>query len=436
MFREVDPAQVPQLIGLGFSMLLCLALSATCSAAENAFFSHKESDLEDLREQKDTASGFISLLLANPKNLLATVLIMNSLANVAFVLQSSMVLDILLADTIRHWMRFTAEVLLDTGLILIFGEVVPKVYATQNYRKSARVLAYPMRAFQWLLWPFTQGLVKTTSFLEKRFVSKPPTLTPDELNQAIDMATDPLDAADEQKILKGIVNFGQTQVKQIMKPRMDVVSVDTDWEFAQVKTHIKEMGFSRMPVIEESLDHVKGVLYSKDLLPHLQENGNFQWQKLMREPFFVPENKKIDDLMHEFREKRVHLALVVDEFGGVNGIVTLEDVLEEVFGEMDDEFDEESRQYSVLDDNKYIFEGKISLIDFLRITGLEANYFESLEMESDTLGGLITEQFGRIPRRGESIEINGCKFWIESADLRKIKRIKVEINREKGFIHA
>ena len=430
VFKEVDPSQVPQLLVLAFTLLLCLTLSATCSAAENAFFSHKESDQEDLRSNRDAISAIISKLLANPKNLLATVLIVNNLANVAFVLQSAILLDTLLQDTIHPWLRFSVEVILDTCIILIFGEVVPKVYATQHYRKVARFLAYPLNAFQWILWPITQGLVKTTHLIERRIIAKPPTLTPDELSRAIDITTNPLDAADEQKILKGIVNFGQTQVKQIMKPRMDVAWVDIEMGFTKVLHTIKEMGFSRMPVTEGSLDQIKGVLYSKDLLPHINNGDDFKWQNVIREAFFVPENKKIDDLLHEFREKRVHLALVVDEFGGVNGLVTLEDVLEEVFGEMDDEFDEESRQYSILDDNTFIFEGKIPLIDFLRITSLESNYFENLEIDSDTLGGLITEYLGKIPQKGEKIAIKGCTFIVEAADMRKIKRIKIEIQRQ------
>lgn len=425
--RDIGPAEVSTIIGLAVTLLVLLLFCAICASSENAFFSHRESDLAEIREDNSQASRNILYLLAYPKHLLATVLVVNSLCSVAFVVVSVFLSGIILDLEGYPLLHFFIEAIVVTLIILIFGEVMPKVYATRNYRKSAIVLSYPMRFFLFIFWPFTSLLVKFGSILEKKVKQKAPELTPEELSHAIDMTADKLDAQQEKDILKGIVNIGQTQVSQIMKPRMDVMALDDSLDYHQVLEIMKQQRFSRMPVFHENFDEITGILSMKDLLPYLDENNQFDWRKIQRPPYFVPENKKIDDLLHEIRVNRNHMAIVVDEFGGSHGIVTLEDILEEVFGELQDEFDDEAQQYSRLDDNTYLFEGKTPIVDFLRIVHLPINFFDDVNEENDTLGGLITEIAGKIPASGEEIKYKNLAFYIDSADLRKIKRLKVQI---------
>jgi putative hemolysin len=367
-------------------------------------------------------------LLAYPKHLLATILVLNSLGMVAFVVVSTLFNEIIFNLEDKPWLRFFIDAIVVTLVILIFAELMPKVYATQHYKRSARFLSYPMRAFMFLLWPFTGLLVKMSSFIERSIKQRTPELTPEELSHAIDIAADPADAQQEKEILKGIVNIAQIQVRQIMKPRMDMIGIEADTSFHALIEIVKEMRFSRMPVYQENIDNIIGILNIKHLLPYLNESDDFDWKKLMTQPFFVPENKMIDDLLHEFRHNRNHLAVVVDEFGGTCGIVTLEDILEEVFGELNDEFDEIQEQYSRLDDTTYLFEGKISLVDFLRITRLPIQFFDDAGDETETLGGFITELSGKIPGRGDSFQYKNLSFTVDAADLRKVNRIKVTLH--------
>lgn len=428
--QPLEPADITTLLLLALGMVVLLILSAVCSASENAFFSHRESDLEELRTNTSKAQRIILNLLSYPKHLLATVLVANSLALVAFVVLSSFFIEILLDTNQYPLLRFFIDAILVTIIILIFGEVMPKVYATQNYRKTAVVLAIPMRVLFFIFWPITNVLVKMTTFLEKKIQHKSSELTPEELSQAIDITADQQDAAQEKEILKGIVNIGQTTVSQIMKPRMDVYALEDSLRFDAVMTQVRDLRFSRLPVYHDNMDQIVGILNMKDLLPHMNESADFDWLKLLRPPFFVPENKKIDDLLHEFRQNRSHLAVVVDEFGGSNGIVTLEDILEEVFGDLQDEFDDEAQAYSRLDDNTYLFEGKMLIVDFLRITHLQPGYFDDFDIASDTLGGLITELAGKIPVRGEEVSYREIRFIVDAADLRRIKRVKIKIETD------
>lgn len=430
IIRHLGDGEASALVMLGFAMFGCLLLSALCSSSENAFFSHRESDLEVLRQSHGTSARNILHLLSKPKHLLATVLVVNSLGMVAFVVLSSFFIEMLLNIEQNPWLRFFIDAIVVTVIILIFGEVMPKVYATQHYRKSAAFLSYPMRVFMFLLWPVTDLLVKTTAFLEKRIRQTTPELTPEELSHAIDITATEEDARQEKDILKGIVNITQTEVSQIMKPRMDVHALDDSLGFEEVLNHVRELRFSRMPVYHENFDQITGILNLKDLLPHLDAGNDFEWQKLQRQALFVPENKKIDDLLHEFRQSRNHMAIVVDEFGGSCGIATLEDILEEVFGEIHDEFDEESQQYSRLDDHTWLFEAKTPLVDFLRITQMPNTYFDDVNEESDTLGGLVTELAGKIPVRREQIKFKRIAFTIDAADIRRILRLKVQITAE------
>lgn len=430
-FHPLAAAEYTQLAGLVVGMIICLLLSAVCSSGENAFFSHKDSDIEDMRPGKTPYERAVLYLLSYPKHLLATILVVNSLMAVCFVLLSAAFTEIIVDLHQEPLLQFFIDAIVVTMVLLVFGEVVPKVYATGHYRKVALWLAFPLRFFMFICWPITNVLVITTGFLEKRIRQKPPELTPEELNRAIDITADADDAAQEKEILKGIVNIAQIQVSQIMKPRMDVVALDENWDFEEVKRILRAQRFSRMPVYEGTLDQISGVLNMKDLMDCLGEEKGFNWKSRMRPAFFVPENKKIDDLLHEFRKNRNHLAIVVDEFGGTQGIVTLEDILEEVFGDIQDEFDEEMQQYSRLDENTWLFEGKTPLVDFLRICHLPIQFFDQLSYDTDTLAGIVTEIAGRIPVVGDEIKFNQLTFIIDAADLRRVKRIKISIEASK-----
>jgi len=427
--NQIEPGDWVQIAILGSLMLGCLIVSAISSGSENAFFSHRESDLEALREETSAASKSIVKLLDRPKHLLATILMINSLVNVAFVLLTLNLTEIIFNLHAYPWIKFLIEAVLVTLIILVFGEVVPKVFATQNYKRAAKFLVYPMRVFVAVLWPFTHLLVKLGWLLEKGAKPKANELTSEELAMAIDMATDQEDAKQEKEILKGIVNMGNIQVKQIMKPRMDVVAVEANMGFDTVVAKIREHGFSRMPVYDGNLDKMIGVINIKSLMPHLEKGDSFQWNTLMLQPYFIPENKPMDDTLAEMRLKHNHLAIVVDEFGGTSGIITMEDILEEVFGDMNDEFDEENEGMVHLADQSIMCEGKVLLIDFVRFAGLQIGVFDDYELESDSLGGVVSERLGRIPKRGDEIELAGIRFRVESADTRKVKKIKVWLTR-------
>ena len=428
--KGIPSEDIPTLICLVLAMITCLIVSAICASSENAFFSHKENDLEELEFSKDKTSLAILKLLSKPKHLLATILLLNSLVIVAFVLFSKLFYEHILNNAKYPWLEFLIDTILVTLVILIFGEVMPKVYATQNYRKSARFLVRPMGFFFWILYPFTSVLEKIGEFLEKNAKSVTPELTPEELSQAIDLTTDEDDAKQEKEILKGIVNMGNIQVKQIMVSRLDMIALDIEDDFSHVLKLTREMGYSRMPVFKENLDQIIGVLNSKNLLPYLNEGSEFKWQSLIYPPFFIPENKAIDDLLQELRQKHGHIAIVVDEFGGTSGMVTMEDVLEEVFGELNDEFDEQTPDYIKVNAYTFIYEGKTLIVDFLRETNLPIMLFDENDFESDTLAGLISEQLGRIPKKGDIILVNNIQFIVESADPRKVKKIKIILPKE------
>ena len=408
-------------------MLVCLGISAICSSSENAFFSHRESDLDEYSENGTRAQKRILKLIANPKRLLATILLLNSLANIAFIISSLFFYDLILNNEEYPWLKLLIDTLFVTLIILIFGEVIPKVYATKNYRKTAEWLSLPMQSFVWFLWPFTSLLERLGMILERNTNLTHRGVTTEEINQAIDLATNQIngDTVHEKEILKGIVNMSHTVVKQIMVSRLDVVALSVDWSYKEVLENVREHGYSRMPVYDETLDSVKGVLNVKSLLPHLNESDTFDWTGLIYPPYFVPENKAIDDLLNEFQQKRLHMAIVVDEFGGTSGIVTLEDLLEEVFGELKDEFDDESSEYETISENVFVFEGKCLLVDFIREMDMESDFFSSLELDSDTLAGFMTEQMGKIPKRGEKINLPSLQFIVEEADPKKVRKIKV-----------
>lgn len=404
-----------------------LFLIAFCSAAENAFFSIKEIELLEIETEDTPKSKTISKLLRSPKQLLATILIMINFANVAFIVLTSLTLDMIFNLGDNMLIKFIIEATAVTFIMLVFGEVIPKIYATQNHLSIARKTATPLSWIKYVLTPFAKILIQTSSIIDKRVTKKGHTVSVDELNYAIDITSNKETPEEEKDILKGIVNFGNISIKQIMKPRVDVAALDIDLKFEELLEKVRFWRYSRFPVYEESFDNIKGILFSKDIIPHLNKDNNFEWQKLIRDPFFVPENKKINDLLEEFQDRHIHMAIVVDEFGGTNGVVTMEDVLEEIFGEINDEFDEENLYYSKLDDKTYVFEGKTLLNDFFRILDLDADFLEDIKGENETLGGLLVELNQGVPKKGMEVKIKNLTISIEACDLRMVKRVKVII---------
>lgn len=408
-------------------LLLLLLGSALVSGSEVAFFSLKTQDIDSLKPQHKNVYDNITDLLDHPKTLLATILISNNFINVGIVILSAFITGSLFDFSANPPLGIVIEIGLITFLILLFGEVLPKVYATHNALSFAGFMSRPMMILRSIFRPVSRMMVRSTTFIEKRLRSNADNLSVDDLSQALELTTDENTTDDEQKILEGIVKFGSTNVKQIMKPRMDVVTVDYTWDYKKVMAIILDSGYSRIPVYEENFDQVKGILYIKDLLPHIDQDAGFRWNELIREPFYVPENKKIDDLLKEFQDRKMHMAIVVDEFGGTSGIITLEDVIEEIVGEISDEFDDEELVYSKLDDKTYIFEGKIHLTDFVRVIDVDEEQFKEASGDADTLAGFLLEVAGKFPEARDEIKFHDFTFIVESKDGRRIKRIKVKL---------
>ena len=409
-----------------FLIVLLLTFSAFVSGAEISYFSLSMSDLEKLRED-NPKNKLIFKLLKSPNHLLATILIANNFINVAIVIISAYLTSISFTFPKGSILEFVFQVIIITSLLVLFGEITPKVYANQNAVKFSLLMAKPLTFLNKLFYPFSFLLVSTTSFIENRLIKKESNVNIDEISKALEL-TDEENDGKEGKILRSIVEFGNTDVKEIMRSRVDVIAVDKNTKYSDLLKIITSSGYSRIPVYDEQFDNVLGILYIKDLIPFLSKDNNFSWIDLCRLPFFVPENKMINDLLKEFQAKKNHIAIVVDEYGGTSGIVTLEDVLEEIVGEINDEFDDEDHNYSKLDDKNYVFEGKILLIDFLKIVKVDLDFFDDLKGESDSLAGLILEHQGIIPKIGDIIKIKGFIFQIESVDLRRIKRVKVTLD--------
>lgn len=420
------PFELAQVFPLILLMLLLIG-SALVSGSEVAFFSISTRDLDELKESDKKRHESISELLDHPKTLLATILIANNFINVAVVILSSFITTALFDFSDNETLGFAVQVIAITFLILLFGEVLPKVYANKNPIGFGAMMSGPMFVMRRFFRPVALLLVRSTNFIEKRLERKTEGLSVDDLSQALEITSNEESSQEEQKILEGIVKFGSTNVRQIMKPRMDVVCVDISANYSEILTIILDSGYSRIPVYEENFDNVKGVLYIKDLLPHINEKESFDWQRLIREPFFVPENKKIDDLLREFQDKKIHLAVVVDEYGGTSGIVSLEDIIEEIVGEISDEFDAEELYYSKLDDSNYVFEAKIHLNDFFRVVEAEESDFAEHTDEAETLAGFVLELAGKFPEKGDEIEFKHYLFKVESLEGRRMKRIKVTI---------
>jgi putative hemolysin len=410
-------------------LLVLLFTSGFVSGAETAFFAITPAQLIDLKDSKSTSEKLIYQLLHRPKGLLATLLITINFVNIAIVVLSSLLINLVFNFTEHETLGFVIQVVAVTFVIVLFCEVLPKVYAQQNALRTAKVSVFPIYLLDKVLKPISYLLISSTSFVEKKIRLKSYDVSVDELTHAIDVTSSKDTPEEEKKILKGIARFGNIDVRQIMKSRMDVVAADTATAFMELLPFMIENHYSRLPVFEESFDRVTGVLYTKDLLPYLNKKNDstFKWQDLVRPAYFVPESKKINDLLQEFQEKKMHLAIVVDEYGGNSGIVTLEDILEEIVGEIHDEFDEEELSYSKLDELNFVFDGKALINDVCRVMELDRKVFDSSNEDVDTLAGLILELAGGIPVRGEMVEHNGIKLKIESADRRRIKRVKITL---------
>lgn len=414
-------------------LILLLICSALISGAEVAFFSLTQTDINEEEAAKTTRGDLIVKLVQKPKKLLATILIANNFINIAIVLLFSSLgnsmfrgMEHKIFGLIR--LRFLVEVVAATALILLFGEILPKIYASRNRMKFVRFMAYPLAVLDKVLSPLSIPMKASTSYLQDKLGRQKTNLSVDQLSHALELTSEEDTTKEEQKILEGIVSFGNTDTKQVMCPRIDIFALSEEMKFPEVIREIVKNGYSRIPVFKDNVDNVTGVLYVKDLLPHIDKK-TFNWSKLKREAYFVPENKKLDDLLREFQDMKMHLAIVVDEYGGTSGLVTLEDIIEEIVGDISDEFDDEDLIFSKLDENNYVFEGKTALKDFYRVLKLDnEDIFEENKGESETVAGFVLEIAGKFPRVREKINFHNFTFVIEALDEKRIKQIKVTVN--------
>ena len=412
----------------GFVLLVLLLLcSALISGAEVALFSLTPSDIESGKTEQSKTLQIVSYLLERPKKLLATILVANNFINIAIVILFAYLGDFMFGDITSSWAKFILEVVVVTFLILLFGEILPKIYASRNRVKFAILMAYPLRLLDVIFSPISLPMQSITVGIHNRLGKQKSNISVDQLSQALELASDEDTTQEEQKILQGIVSFGNTDTKQVMRPRIDIFALNEDQKYSEIIPEITNQGYSRIPVFRDSIDTVVGVLYVKDLLPYI-DRKQFDWTSLLREPFFVPENKKLDDLMAEFQEKKVHLAVVVDEYGGTSGLISLEDIIEEIVGDISDEFDDDGLVYSKLDDNNYVFEGKTALKDFYKVIKIEDDeLFANNKGEAETIAGFVLEISGSFPKVNAKINFDNYVFTIESMDKKRIKRIKVTI---------
>ena len=422
----------PMTFGIALAAVLSLVLlfvSGFTSGSEIAFFSLSPSDLAEINEEKTKTDTRIKELRDDSERTLATILITNNFVNVTII----MLLNYVFASLVKFretWVEFLCITVILTFVLLLFGEIMPKVYSRQNPLKYCRKSVDFILLMRRLFWPLENVLIRSGMLAEKVIQPENIVLSVDDLEQALEL-TDKDEIRDEQQILKGIIRFGDETAKAVMTSRQDIVDIDIKSNFADVLNCIVENNYSRIPVYQDNTDNIRGILYIKDLLPHLSKPSNFRWQSLIRPPYFVPETKKIDDLLREFQENKVHIAIVVDEFGGTSGLITLEDILEEIVGEINDEFDEDERFYSKLNYNTYLFEGKTLLSDFCKITGVDTDEFAEVEGDADTLAGLLLELKGDFPSLHEQIEYANYTFEVMAVEERRISRIKVVVHDPK-----
>ena len=417
---------VNAIIGL---VILCLLLvaSALISGSETAFFSLQPADIDELESRNDSKSQLVLKLREQPKTLLATILIGNNFVNVTITLLATYIVSEMF-DMVNHpAAAFIMEVVVITSLVLIIGEITPKILATRKPVKFSRFMARTLQVLVVVFRPLSKLLVNSTSFMDKHLEKKKAEISMDDLSAAVDIATEASTPIEEKNMLKGIATFTEKEVSSVMKPRIDIIAVEISMPFREMLDTVIQSGFSRIPVYEESLDKVSGILYVKDLLPYLDAQ-TFAWQTLLRPAFFVPENRKINDLFQDFREKKIHIAIVVDEYGGTSGLITMEDVIEEIVGEINDEFDnvKQEQHYTKIDESTYLFKAQTSIVDFCKVFNLDEDYFEELRGEADTLAGLVLEIEGRIPEVGFNFNVEKFNFEITEADHRRIIQIKVK----------
>lgn len=425
---HLDPLTIAVLAGI----LLLLGLSAFTSACEVALFTLNATDMRDLKERGGTRGAHVLELLSKPRRLLATILVTNNFANVGVTVLSTVVAARLLDfSAMGSGLALLVQVLAVASVILLLAEVLPKAYATSHPLRVARSFSTVLLGLRLFWSPVTKPLLAATAFMERRYKKRAKSVDAESLGHALELTSDASTTAEEQRILSGIVKFGNIEVRQVMRARTEMTAFNKDISFQELLDAIIASGYSRVPVYEETADRVVGVLYIKDVLPHI-DAADFDWNSLLRPAYFVPENKKLDELLKEFQKKHVHLAIVVDEYGGTSGIITLEDVIEEIVGDITDEFDDVDLIYSKLDDHTYVFEGRAPLTDMYRILGIDGKLIEEHKGESETLGGLVLELTGRIPQKGARVSLYNFHFTVESADNKRVRRVKVHIREDEG----
>ena len=414
---------------IGFvGIFILLFLSAIVSGAEVALFSLSQQDIDNSLNDNPAKGKIISNLLDKPKKLLATLLVANNFFNIGVVILFAYIGQNIFANVGSPAFKFTLEVILVTFLILLFGEVLPKVYASRNSVRFAKRVAYPLAFLDKVLSPISLPMRAVTIYFQNKLGKQKSNFSVNQLSQALELTDSEGTSTEEQKILEGIVSFGNTDTKQVMSPRIDIFALEISETFAEIYPKIIETGFSRIPVYRDNIDQIEGVLFVKDLLPHIDKE-EFDWTSLIREAFFVPENKKLDNLLKDFQSLKSHLAIVVDEYGGTSGLVSLEDVIEEIVGDISDEFDDENLNFSQIDENNFLFEGKINLKDFYRIVDVDEDVFESHKGEAETLAGFILEILGNFPKKDQKVPFENCIFTVETVDKKRVKQIKVTINK-------
>ncbi|WP_456103532.1 gliding motility-associated protein GldE [Prevotella sp.] len=421
---SIHPIDISVVVAF-LSAVSLLILSGFASASEIAFFSLSPTDIESLEPEKNVSDRLIKELRDDSERTLATILITNNLVNVAIIMLCNYIFARLFSFG-EEWLQFLCVTILLTFLLLLFGEIIPKVYSRRSPLAFCRNGVKGIIFFRRLFWPIETLLLKSGAFAEKVVQKENRQLSVDDLEQALEL-TDKNDLRDEKEMLQGIIRFGDETAKEVMTSRQDIVDLDIRCSYDDVLKCIVDNNYSRIPVYQDNQDNIRGVLYIKDLLPHLSKPVGFRWQSLIRPPYFVPETKKIDDLLRDFQENKVHIAIVVDEFGGTSGIVTLEDILEEIVGEINDEFDEEERNYTKLGSNIYIFEGKTLLKDFLRVLNLPDNEFDDAEGDADSLAGLLLEIKGDFPAVHEILIYKNYKFEVLAIEERRISKVKVTV---------
>lgn len=403
-----------------------LTISALVSGSEVAFFSLSPRDLQEMRENPDSRNRSILRMLSDVDGLLATILVTNNLVNICIVILTSNIMNELFVFT---RFEFLFKTVLVTFLLLLFGEILPKVFSQSNPRGFARMVVFPIRVFEWICYPLSYVLVRTGGRIS-RLASRNAEISMEELADAVDLARG--SSQEEHQMLSGIVSFVNTEVEEIMRPRIDITALDIKSTYEQVKSVIIDSGYSRIPVYDEDLDNIKGALYVKDLLPHINCGDEFGWQQLLRKIYFVPKHKKIDDLLREFQESKIHVAIVVDEYGATQGLVSLEDILEEVVGEISDESDEDESFYERLNDNTYLFDGKTHIVDFERVIDAGEDIFADVQGRAETLAGLMLELRRDLLKKGDTVEAHGIRFTVQKMDGRRVDKIKVVVGRTRG----